>query len=95
MRVHGWVVQQTKQERSQNGLQETKNCRKKRTEADLRGRMPIKSFTIFMENQGKVGYKLKQALILLVIASILMAIAGFVEVYLTFPIAEWIYSIIT
>ena len=39
--------------------------------------------------------KLKQAIILLVIASILMAIAGFVEVYLTLPIAEGIYSILT
>jgi uncharacterized membrane protein SpoIIM required for sporulation len=39
--------------------------------------------------------KLKQAVILLVIASILMAIAGFVEAYLTLPIAEWIYSILT
>lgn len=39
--------------------------------------------------------KLKQAVILLVIASILMAIAGFVEVYLTFPVAKWIYAIFT
>ena len=39
-------------------------------------------------------YKLKQAIILLVIASILMAIAGFVEVYLTFPIAEFILNFI-
>ena len=39
--------------------------------------------------------KLKQAIILLVIASILMAIAGFVEAYLTLPIGEWIYSILT
>ena len=37
--------------------------------------------------------KLKQAVILLAIASILMAIAGFVEVYLTLPIAEWILSV--
>ena len=39
--------------------------------------------------------KLKQAVILLLIASILMAIAGFVETYLTLPIAEWLYSILT
>lgn len=39
--------------------------------------------------------KLKQAIILLVIASILMAIAGFIEVYLTIPIAEFIYSIVS
>lgn len=39
--------------------------------------------------------KLKQAVILLVIASILMAIAGFIEAYLTLPIAEGIYSIFT
>lgn len=38
--------------------------------------------------------KLKQAIILLVIASILMAIAGFVEVYLTLPIAKSIISIL-
>ena len=41
------------------------------------------------------GYvKLKQALILLIIASVLMAIAGFVEAYLTLPIAKFLYSII-
>ena len=34
--------------------------------------------------------KLKQAIILLVVASILMAIAGFVEAYLTIHIAELI-----
>jgi uncharacterized membrane protein SpoIIM required for sporulation len=39
--------------------------------------------------------KLKQAVILLAIASILMAIAGFIEAYLTLPIAEGIYSIVT
>ena len=38
--------------------------------------------------------KLKQAIILFVIASILMAIAGFVEVYLTLPIAELILNFI-
>ena len=37
--------------------------------------------------------KLKQAIILLVIASILMAIAGFIEAYLTIPIADFIYSL--
>lgn len=39
--------------------------------------------------------KLKQAVILLIIASILMVIAGFVEVYLTFPIAKAILSILS
>ena len=38
--------------------------------------------------------KLKQAIILLIIASVLMAIAGFFEVYLTMPIADFVYSII-
>ena len=38
--------------------------------------------------------KLKQAIILFVIASILMAIAGFVETYLTLPIAEFILNFI-
>jgi uncharacterized membrane protein SpoIIM required for sporulation len=37
--------------------------------------------------------KLKQAFILLVIASVLMAIAGFFEVYLTLPIANLILSL--
>jgi uncharacterized membrane protein SpoIIM required for sporulation len=40
------------------------------------------------------GDKLKQAIILLVIASILMAIAGFVETYLTLHIAEFILNFI-
>ena len=44
---------------------------------------------------GESRDKLKQAIILLVIASILMAIAGFVEAYLTLPIGEWIYSVLT
>ena len=38
--------------------------------------------------------KLKQAIILFVIASILMAIAGFVEVYMTIHIAEFILNFI-
>lgn len=38
--------------------------------------------------------KLKQAVILLIVASILMLIAGFVEVYLTLPIAKSIISIL-
>lgn len=37
--------------------------------------------------------KLKQAVILLIVASILMAIAGFVESYLTLPIANFIVSL--
>lgn len=36
--------------------------------------------------------KLKQAIILLAVSAILMIIAGFVEVYLTLPIAEFITS---
>ena len=39
--------------------------------------------------------KLKQALILFLIASILMVIAGFFEAYLTLPIAEFIYSLMS
>lgn len=39
--------------------------------------------------------KLKQSLILFFIASVLMVIAGFVEVYLTIPIAELILSAIS
>ena len=39
--------------------------------------------------------KLKQAIILVLVASVLMAVAGFVEVYLTLPIGEWIYSVLT
>lgn len=38
--------------------------------------------------------KLKQAIILLIIASILMAIAGVIEAYLTVPIAEFLLSIL-
>ena len=37
---HGWGEQQTKQERSQNGLQETTNRREERTEADVRRGVP-------------------------------------------------------
>jgi len=37
--------------------------------------------------------KLKQAIILLIFASILMIIAGFVEVYLTVPISQFVISI--
>lgn len=39
--------------------------------------------------------KLKQACIIFIFASILMAVAGFVEVYLTIPIADLIISIIS
>jgi uncharacterized membrane protein SpoIIM required for sporulation len=38
--------------------------------------------------------KLKQAIILLIIASILMAIAGFIEAYLTIPMADFINSLL-
>lgn len=51
-----------------------------------------KSFSFaFAENVDK----LKQAFIIFVIAVILMVIAGFVEVYLTIPIANWILSILS
>ena len=43
---------------------------------------------------GESSDKLKQAIILLAIASILMAISAFIEVYLTMPIAEFVYSIV-
>ncbi|WP_405294977.1 stage II sporulation protein M [Methanobrevibacter sp.] len=39
--------------------------------------------------------KLKQAFVLFVVASILMAIAGFIEAYLTLPIAEFIYPFLS
>ncbi len=39
--------------------------------------------------------KLKQAILLLMVSTILMAIAGFVEVYLTISIADFISSIFT
>jgi uncharacterized membrane protein SpoIIM required for sporulation len=39
-------------------------------------------------------YKLKQALIIFLIAAILMVIAGIVEVYLTIPIANYIVSLL-
>ena len=51
---------------------------------------PIKTilYTSFSQNH----VKLKQAVILLIVASILMAVAGFVEAYLTLPIAEFILT---
>ena len=39
--------------------------------------------------------KLKQAIILLMVATVLMIIAGVIEVYLTLPIAEFITSILS
>lgn len=39
--------------------------------------------------------KLKQAIILLMLATVLMAIAGAIEVYLTIPIADFITSILS
>ena len=39
--------------------------------------------------------KLKQALIIFAIAAILMVIAGFIEVYLTIPIANYIVSVVS
>ena len=43
---------------------------------------------------GENFYKLKQALIIFLIAAILMVIAGIVEVYLTIPIANYIVSLL-
>ncbi|WP_407376445.1 stage II sporulation protein M [Methanobrevibacter sp.] len=42
---------------------------------------------------GESSVKLKQAIIILAIASILMVIAGFIEVYLTIPIANFIVNL--
>jgi uncharacterized membrane protein SpoIIM required for sporulation len=39
--------------------------------------------------------KLKQAVMLLMLATVLMAIAGVIEVYLTIPIADFITSILS
>jgi uncharacterized membrane protein SpoIIM required for sporulation len=39
--------------------------------------------------------KLKQAIILLMVATVLMIIAGVIEVYLTLPIAEFITSVLS
>ena len=54
---------------------------------------PVKTIlhTSFSQNYAK----LKQAVILLIVASVLMAVAGFVEVYLTVPIADFIMSFLT
>lgn len=50
---------------------------------------------VSLKNSFEVSFtKLKQAVILLIIASILMAVAGFFEVYLTLPIANLIISIL-
>ena len=54
------------------------------------------SFKVILTNSfNESSAKLKQALILFIIASVLMAIAGVVEAYLTVPIAEWILSFIS
>ena len=54
------------------------------------------SIKVSLLNSFDASYdKLKQAVILLVIASILMVIAGFFEVYLTLPIAKAIISILS
>lgn len=52
----------------------------------------VKAIVINSFNENSA--KLKQAIILVAIASILMAIAGFVEAYLTIPIAKVILSIL-
>lgn len=53
------------------------------------------SVKISLRNSFDEGYtKLKQAFILFIIASILMAIAGFFEVYLTFPIANYLITVL-
>ncbi|MBQ8016689.1 MAG: stage II sporulation protein M [Methanobrevibacter sp.] len=48
-------------------------------------------YTSYVENFDK----LKQAILLLMVSAILMAIAGFIEVYLTIPIADFVSSIFT
>lgn len=54
------------------------------------------SFKVILTNSfNESSAKLKQALILFIIASVLMAIAGVVEAYLTVPIAEWILSFLS
>lgn len=50
----------------------------------------IKEMLVFSFNMSQD--KLKQALILLAVASVLMAVAGFVEAYLTLPIAQFLLS---
>ena len=53
--------------------------------------LPLKTrFTYSLEYNSN---KLKESLILLGVAVILMAIAGFIEVYLTLPIANFVLSI--
>lgn len=49
--------------------------------------------SILYDSFGQSYPKLKQAIILLAIASLLMAVAGFVEAYLTIPIADFIISL--
>ena len=51
----------------------------------------VKAYESYVENFDK----LKQAILLLMVSSILMVIAGLVEVYLTIPIANFITSILS
>ncbi|MBQ2652004.1 MAG: stage II sporulation protein M [Methanobrevibacter sp.] len=54
------------------------------------------SFKVILTNSfNESSAKLKQAVILFIIASVLMAVAGVVEAYLTVPTADWILSFIS
>lgn len=50
---------------------------------------------ILLDSFNASSKKLKQAIILLIIASVLMAIAGVFEVYFTIPIAKFILSVLS
>ena len=50
---------------------------------------------ILLNSFNENSTRLKQAIIILIIASVLMAIAGFVETYLTIPIAKAIISVLS
>lgn len=54
---------------------------------------PIKDRLVISFRENSV--KLEQAIILLMVASLLMAIAGFVESYLTIPIADYLLSVLS
>ena len=55
------------------------------------GSISNKLYASYVENFDK----LKQAIILLMVATVLMIIAGVIEVYLTLPIAEFITSVLS
>ena len=59
-------------------------------------RQESKSAKLILRNSfNENSTRLKQAIILFLIASVLMAIAGFVETYLTIPIAKAILSVLS